>query len=433
MLEPVYRTSAFVCQLVACLPIGTSLGIARLLWTLLSGQLLPSRGAIYPALAQMGLNEQATRQAQAALREGKWTIARLLRRFGWLVHQEGSAKRVYIGGWRPLLLDWVGFFRPRLLGCTSTHFDSLAGKGLPAIELGMVACVRQIYERRIPALVALNRTGDTVSLLALAKTKQGKADVLVADRQVKVSHLYEAGIRHFVVRGQQNLAARKKQPPPQEAGKRGRKPTRGSVVRPTSRCYQGRVLPATAPDREERFLYQGRHLVARWFEAIILSGCPFVVSCLVVSDPRYKNPWVLVTDLEKASAETVYLLYRSRWHIEQLPQTGKQLLGGHRSFVHGSECRYRLPEVCLLAASLGLYLSATCDAVKSGFWDRHPQRTPGRFRRVLARAGVPRFEELPVGNGRVRQKRSVHGHLLKGRDAHGRQPKPEMTQAITGK
>ncbi len=433
MLEPVYRTSAFLCQLVSRLPIGTSLGMAHLLWTLLSGHLLESRGALFPALVHAGLTEQATRAAWAALAQGKWAIAPLLRRLGWMVEHEGAGKRANIEGWRPLLLDWVGFFRPRLVGCTTTHFDSMAGKGLPAIELGMVARVQQVHHRRIPALVALNRTGDTGSLLQLAKANQGKRDVLVADRQVKVSHLYEAGVRHFVVRGQQNLSARKSLPAPYAAGKRGRKPTRGSVVRPTPRCYRERILPATLPDREECFFYQGRRLVAQWFEAIVVSGCPLVVSCLVVEDPRYQNPWVLVTDLEKVSAETIYLLYRSRWHIEQLPQTGKQILGGQRSFVHGSECQYRLPEVCLLAASLALYLSATCHAVKSGFWDRHPKRTPGRFRRVLAGAGVPQFGEFAVGLGRVRQKRSVHGHLLKGREGHCRKPRAKMPQPVTGK
>lgn len=433
MLEPVYRTSAFLCQLVLCLPIGTSLGMVRLLWTLLSGQLLPSRGALFPALAQSGLSERATRAAQAALRTGKWTIHRLLERGERLLKCENRATEIVIGGWEVLLIDWVGFFRPRLRGCTSTHFDSLAGKGLPAIELGMVARLYQIAERRIPALVGLNRTGETLALLHLAKAKQGYRTVLVADRQVKVSHLFEAGIRHFVVRGQQNLSARRTLPPVVEAGRRGRKPTRGSVVRPTSRTYRDTILAASVPDRVECFVYQGRVLVAKWFESLVVSGCPLVFSCLVVEDPRYQNPWVLVTDLEKVSAETVYLLYRSRWHIEQLPQTGKQILGGHRSFVHASECRYRLPEVCLLAASLSLYLSATCDAVKSGFWDRHPQRTPGRFRRVLASVAMPEFEKLAVGMGRVRQKRSVHGHLLKGREAHGRQPKPKMDPTITGK
>ena len=71
MLKPVYRTASFLCQLVACLPIGTSLGIVHLLWAVLSGGLLPSRGAVFPALTQTGLSDTETRRAEAALREGK--------------------------------------------------------------------------------------------------------------------------------------------------------------------------------------------------------------------------------------------------------------------------------------------------------------------------------------------------------------------------
>jgi len=436
MLEPVYRTASFLCQLVARLPVGTTLGMAHLLWTLLSGQLLQSRGALFPALSQAGLSAREARQAEAALRGGRWKMQHLLTRLAWIIQRERRATRVEIAALRPLLIDWVGFFRPRLTDCTSKHFDSRAGKALPAIELGMVAILEQVEGRCIPLLVDLNRTGDTVALLRLAKTKQGSQDVLVADRQVKVSHLLEAGLQHFVVRAQQNLAARQSQPPVRTAGKRGRRPTRGRVVRPTDRQYRGKRLAATTADRTETFAYhayQGRQLRAKWFDQIVVSGCPLVVSCLVVHDPRYKSPWVLLTDLVDASAETLFLLYRSRWGIEQLPQTGKQILGGYRAFVHADECRYRLPEVCLLCASLSLYLSATCGAVATGFWDRHPRRTPGRFRRVLAGAPPPPFREFAVGSGRVREKRSVHGHLLTGIQGHRRQAKRLATHQVTGK
>jgi hypothetical protein len=54
-------------------------------------------------------------------------------------------------------VDWVGFFRPRLVGCTSKHFDSVAGKALPAVELGMVATLQQVQGRRIPQLIEVNR------------------------------------------------------------------------------------------------------------------------------------------------------------------------------------------------------------------------------------------------------------------------------------
>ena len=433
MLNPVYRTATFLCQLVARLPIGTNLGIAHLLWALLAGYLLPSRGAIFPALSHAGTNDKETRQAEAALREGKWDIESLLRRFRWLVHQEHHARRVGMAGWRPLLIDWVGFFRPRLAGCSSKHYDSVAGKALPAIELGMVATVAQVRGRTIPLLVKLNRSGDTLSLLQLARVRQGSRDVLVADRQVKMSHIEGAVVRHFVVRAQQNLSARRSEIASQEPGKRGRKPTRGEIVRPLARQYRERILAATPADREENFVEDGRPMEAKWFDKIVVAGSNLVVSCLVIKDPRYKNEWILLTDLRRASAATVYALYRSRWKIEQLPLTGKQMLGGHRSFVHAATSRYRLPEICLLCASLSLYLSATCEAVATGFWDRHPQRTPGRYRRVLSRAKLPQFRELAVGYDRVREKHSIHEHLLKGIAGHCRQAKRETSHSVTGK
>jgi hypothetical protein len=435
MPNPVYRTATFLAQLVYRLPIGTNLALAHLLFALLAGNLLPSRGALFPALAATGLTDAQVRAAEAALRTGAWNLSRLLTRLFWLIQKEGKAPLHEIDGWRPLPIDWVGFFRPRLVGCTSKHFDSKAGKALPAVEIGMIAFLQKIGRRTIPCLIATTRSGDTLTLLQQAKIQQAKRGtkaVLIADRQVTISHLYAAQIRHFVVRAAINLTARRSLPPPQEPGKRGRKPTRGLLVRPLSRTYQSKTLPATAPDRVETFGYQGRTLTGHWFDALVLTGCPMVVACLVIFDPRYKCPWVLLTDLPDR-AETIFLLYRCRWHIEQLPQTGKQLLGGQRAFVHAESCRYRLPEVCLLAASLSLYLSATLPARATGFWDRHPAPTPGRFRRALAGAVMPDFCELASNAGRVRQKGSVHSHLPKGVAAHRRQKRPLGTPAVTGK
>ena len=165
----------------------------------------------------------------------------------------------------------------------------------------------------------------------------------------------------------------------------------------------------------------------------------------MIRDPKYATPWVLLTDLEE-SAETIYRLYRARWKIEQLPQTAKQLLGGHRAFVHGEQSRYRLPEITLFAASLALYLAATSRAVATGFWDRSPKATAGRFRRVLSEAALP--ETALIGNelarlscfdakvvemlGRVRVKHSVFGHLPRGVMANRRYEGQRKQTTITG-
>jgi hypothetical protein len=433
MPNPVYTTAAFLARLVQKLPIGTNLGIAHLLFTILAGHLRASRGALFPALAEAGLAPTQVRQAEAALREGKWNLASLLLRLGGLTQDQKEAQPAPIAQFRPLLLDWVGFFRPRLFGCCSKHFDSRAGKALPAIELGLIAQVLRAGARRFPCLVGLTRTGDTRALLRAARARQADDEVIVVDRQVKIDHLQATGIARFVVRGALNLVAYRKEVPPQPAGKRGRKPTRGERVRPVARHYKGKLLPATPPDRVERFVFQGRTLTCHGFDSLVVAGCPLVFATVVVVDPRYKNPWVLLTDLIQAGAETIFLLYRSRWHIEQLPLTGKQLLGGHRSFVHAASCRYRLPELCLLAASISLYLSATSPAVPTGFWDKDPLPTPGRFARALSGALMPGIDALAGVEGRVRPKGSVHEHLPKGVAANRRHRGQRAWPAFTGK
>jgi hypothetical protein len=54
------------------------LALLHLLWMLVSGQLLPSRGALFPGLKAMGLPTAAIRRAWAAFRYGAWRCATLL-------------------------------------------------------------------------------------------------------------------------------------------------------------------------------------------------------------------------------------------------------------------------------------------------------------------------------------------------------------------
>ena len=457
MPEPVYRTYLFIAQLVAFLPIGTNQGIAHLLWAILSGKLLSSRGAIFPALSEAGLNEQQSRRAEATLRQGKVKIARLLERFLFLIRREHKSVPLQIGKYSPLLIDWVGFttvagdgecsYRPHLKGCVTRHFASTAGKALPAIEIGMVARCLTIGVRRIPMLCGLIRSGKTFPLLQEAcaimrANKQGN-DVLIADRQVKISHIEAGSISRFVIRGAIDFTARTKEIP--KTTGRGRKPAQGRIVRPLVRTYKDKVIAATVADREESFVHQGRTVTASWFDNLVVPGCALCFHCVVICDPKYKTPWLLLTDLSE-SAQIIFELYRSRWKIEMLPQTSKQLLGSHRSFVHAEESRFRLPELCLIAASICLYLSATSKAIATGFWDKYPKPTPGRFRRSLSNASLPdvgdianELRTLPGFSGkvdkilsRVRSKHSVYEHLPVGVMAHCRQKSQQSYPSLTG-
>ena len=191
-------------------------------------------------------------------------------------------------------------------------------------------------------------------------------------------------------------------------------------MRPLPRRYRGKTIASTEAKRREQFLYQGRVLQVEFWDNLVVGDSALVFCCCVVRDPRYKAAWVLLTSL-RVSGESLWTLYRDRWPIEQVPLAAKQMLGGYRSFVHSVECRHRLPELCLLAGAVSLYLAATCAPVPTGFWDRHPLRTPGRFRRALSRESLPDISTLPYFSARVRKKASVSAHLPVGILAHRRQ------------
>jgi hypothetical protein len=93
------------------------------------------------------------------------------------------------------------------------------------------------------------------------------------------------------------------------------------------------------------------------------------------------------------------------------------MVGAHRQFVHAEESIQRLPELALLAGLILSYLAATVPAAPTGFWDRQPRRTPGRFRRMLMVKLFPQSHLLPR---QLRKKASVTGHLPKGILAHRR-------------
>src|SRR6266567_1095246 len=120
MQATVYRVIEVLCAVVAGTPIGTNLGLVHLLWMLVSGQMLASRGAVIPGPSATGLSDPAVRRAWAALGRGKWSSAGLLR--GWRQHveQAGVWQAHVHEGYRPVAVDVTGFWRPRLQECPTS-------------------------------------------------------------------------------------------------------------------------------------------------------------------------------------------------------------------------------------------------------------------------------------------------------------------------
>ncbi len=419
MPEAVYRMLTLLCPLVVQVPVGTNLGLLHLLWMLVSGQLLATRGAVFPGLSGAGLSARAVRRAWAALGQGGWTSAHLLACWQRVVSQEGRWQPHAHGGYCPVAVDVTAFWRPRLQGCPTTHYHAEAGKALPAIPVGLIARVGSVGSQRLALPLAFvradpadPRTSSHERLLVRAAVAQCAADeVLVLDAGFGLALLQAEGATRYVVRLAKNSTFRRATPP--AYGGRGRPPTHGALVRPLPRTYKGRLLPATAPDHSETWEEEGVVLrAARWTNLVLPTagegGSRFMVVALY--DPRYQEPLLLATPLA-LTPPVLRALYPDRWAVEQIPLVAKQLLGAARQFVHAPETCQRLPEVALLAGSILSYAAATTPAIPTGFWDRHPQPTPGRLRRALARSPFPQDFPLPA---RIRPKAAPTDHLPKG-------------------
>jgi len=260
------------------------------------------------------------------------------------------------------------------------------------------------------------------ALISRAKALMQPADVLVSDGGIPLAMIHSQGVPRYVAKQAKNFTARRAQPP--EYGGKGRPAQLGEIVRPLARSYNGRLIPATPPDRTESWEDKGRLIRADIWDNLVLRGTKAstaaeapTFSVWVFHDPDFTSPLLLVSPLTLA-ARDVLGLYLDRWAIEQVPLAAKQMIGAHRAFVFAVEVCQRLPELALLAGAILSYAAAILPTVPTGFWDRKPQPTPGRLRRWLGRCGFPTDFRLPP---EIRQKASVTDHLPKGILGHRRQ------------
>lgn len=311
MHEAVYRVLTLVSALVVGVPIGTNLGLLHLLWMVLSGRLLLSRGALFPGLSAVGLSEGAVRRAWAALGHGSWTSHRLVQQWARVVEAEGFWQPHTTGGYHPVAVDITGFWRPRLQRCPTRHYSMTAGKARPAIPVGIIARIGSVGAQRFGVPVGLVRAdADDPSPSAHRRARlkravelQASDDVVVTDREFTVGQLQATGATGWVTRLLKNATARRADPP--AYGGRGRPPTRGALVRPLARRRGRREIAATPPDQVTRWPEHTsdgeRTLCAEQWTGLVLpdavpGGPTFTI--VAISDPAYTEPLLVATPLD---------------------------------------------------------------------------------------------------------------------------------------
>ena len=366
-------------------PVGTNLALLHLLWSILNGSFLSSRGAIFPGMQLTGFSEEESRRSWAALRYGVWRIEELIAAWRHDVLTTGRWQVQEYEGYRPVAADITAFWRPRLKGWTGRFFHGIANRLLLGVGLGLVVDVGQVDGQRLPLIRQIihapKEDNSQERLKSEILTWLGRHlaanEVAVFDAGAHIAEMQLAHVARYVVRMASNCTARRSQLPDYQGG---RPRAYGLLVRPLSRQRKGKEIAATPADSETTFVYQDRTIRAQAWNDLVLPGHkvadePDTFNILVFHDPLYRTPLVVGTNLA-AAPETIFRLYLDRWPVEQVPLVAKQTLGLQRMFVFAPRSCERLPELALLAANILIYLAAILPAWPTGFWDRRPKKRP---------------------------------------------------------
>jgi len=420
MSDSTYVLMALLNATLASVHIGTNWDLYHVLWSIMSGRLLATRGAIIPALYDFGLNAREANRAERALVTTSWSLNEMVADYHATVKAQGHWQPIRHEGYRAVAIDLTGFFRPHLKGCTSKHYNASAGKALPSTTFALVVEAGAIgsMSMGLPRTIAVRSSDDRREADFQRRAVQQAVralepdEVLVGDRGFTLKEMLECQAPRSVTRVDKNFTARRNEPPRQLS--RGRNKEYGEIVRPLERIYAGRRIEATPPDETAEWVEGTSPIQAHIWNNLTLStskqGGPSF-QCIAVFDHRYKHPLVLAAHGLTVTAQTVRQLYRDRWQVEKVPLAAKQMLGAGRLYVSHPESCNRLPGLALLAGSLMAYVAAISPATPTGFWDRAANPTCGRLRRTLARL---HFSKLPSPPAQFREKHSITDHLPKG-------------------
>lgn len=372
-------------QVVKGVPVGTNLGLLHMLWAIMTGSFLGSRGAIFPALQRCGLGAAESYRSWQAMAQGSWGIEKLVKNWRGYVIEQGRWQAHRYEGYRALAIDITAFWRPRLQGWKGKFFHGIARRALKGVGFGLLVQVGEVEGHRMPFLKAIIPAGfqsesqDEFKQVVLwhAQRHLAEDEVAVHDAGASIADMQESALPRFVLRLARNCTARRNELP---SNQRGRPAEYGRLVRPLARQHNGNTLPATPPDVESEFTYQGRTIPVHGWHGLVRREQKVcqeheTYSIWVFFDPLYHNPLLVGTNLS-ALPDTVFRLYLDRWPVEQVPLVAKQTLGLHRHFVWALLSCIRLPALALLVANILTYLAATMPPLPTGFWDRQPKKRP---------------------------------------------------------
>ncbi|UCC50133.1 MAG: hypothetical protein JSV68_13560, partial [Anaerolineaceae bacterium] len=230
--------------IVQSVPIGTNLALLQLMWTILNGSFLQSRGAIFPALKANGFTPAESHRIWGAFRHGVWRINECIDQWHTYVLAEGQWHSHSYEGYRPIAVDWTAIWRFKLQGWSGRLFNGLLGRAVHGVGFGLVCQVGQVDGHRMPLLRQVIRTREKdrseaqlkADTLRWVKHHLNASEVAIIDAGVEISDMQAIEMPQYVIRMALYCTGRRNYLPAYKG--RGRHHKWGEKVRPLSRTHR---------------------------------------------------------------------------------------------------------------------------------------------------------------------------------------------------
>ena len=346
----VYLVLDTLLQITMRVTLGTRLCLVQALFTLMSGQLLESRGALIPALFNLGFDRRETQRIRQAIHRGAWSTNQLLKHFyGLVVHQQ-HWQPLQIAGYTVNALDTTAIFRPKLQGCQTQHYHPMAGRCLPSTNFALLGSIGAIGDQKVTLLRCIARGDEQASteealmrriaVQAARLLGDDQNSITVADRKFNALELLECGHQNLVLRRARNMTFRRAAFTANTG--RGRPVKHGEIIRPLERVFKGKSLLASQADREISWVdldKDGQELVLHakyWVELVFFEQKSWnperlalnkrsLWTVMTVKHPSFELPMLIVINVPEFTPVEACRVVKARWGIEQAPQAREVL------------------------------------------------------------------------------------------------------------
>lgn len=386
--DPVYLASAAVSSLIQTLPAGTAYFIGIVLIVMMSGRLMQNKGSLARAVLPFVIHlKWGWHRVERAMARGAFSLDKMYDRMVDWCMAELPVEPVRLGTEQREVwaIDSSTIARMRAgnrLGLAGKGYWQRAGRAVKANIVAAATQVVFICGVRV-GLVRRIRFGKSceaaVAAVFQALPKISNKRLVVVDAGIATKEQFAAASEQDALLGRLRINAKLRCAPGARNGDRGRFPLHGAVVHPGSNNPEVEPIEDFKIDSEK-----GEIRIRRWNHLHYEEYPTVLLDVVRVDDPAYpKRPLLIGTQARELNTEEMKLGYKHRWPVETNFFVGQDTTAMEMPRAWTALAIERRIGLALLTGSLLKAISAACEPLAIGPWDRNPQRSAGRLANYL--------------------------------------------------